>query len=161
MKRRFNPLPSLFHGFTQVFSLCFNEKNSEGFFAECGKLRNLATAYDVQSAAFSLLDVHEFEPQFEKKPMTLDQIWGDTGLSKYKTLDSNQYESRLNDMNKAELFNEAVRIGLTPIDNRQFLVARLLKEFNKHVGYHKQPEVPKKQEKILSESAIKILREGR
>jgi len=42
-------------------------KNSETFFSDCEKAKKLESAYDVQSASFACLDVHEFEPQFEKK----------------------------------------------------------------------------------------------
>ena len=35
------------------------------------------------------------------EPTTLDQIWGDSGLSKYRTLDASEYEIYLNNLIKA------------------------------------------------------------
>ena len=65
----------------------------------------------------------------EKKfvPTTLDQVFGDTGMDKYKTLDGDVYEKVLDNMSKSDLKNEAVRVGLLPIDNTQQLRARLVR----------------------------------
>ena len=46
------------------------------------------------------------------QPTSLDQIWGDTGISKFKTLDRDEYESQLNDMNKSDLQTHATKVGL-------------------------------------------------
>ena len=70
------------------------------------------------------------------KPTTLDQIWGDTGLTKYGHLDVEKYEKSLNEMTKADIQAEAHRIGIIPIDNREMLHKRLITEFNKIICFH-------------------------
>ena len=95
-----------------------------------------------------------------EKPVTLDQIWGDTGLSKYGTLDPEKYEEYLNELNKSDLQAHAVKIGLVPIDDRRNLVTRLKKEFNKHIAQYKVTEHPSKKVK-LSKQVKDILSEGR
>lgn len=63
---------------------------------------------------------------------SLDQLWGDDGMSKYKTLDLIEYTSNLAEMNKSDLQNHAAKLGLVPIDSREILVKRLIAEFKKH-----------------------------
>lgn len=94
------------------------------------------------------------------KPTTLDQIWGDTGNSKYGTLNEEEYESQLNEMNKSDLQTHATKIGLVPIDDRVRLTKRLLSEFRVHVASYKRPEFKQSNPKISKEVA-KILAEGR
>ena len=48
----------------------------------------------------------------EYQPKTLDQIWGDTGMSKYKTLEEDKYMDYLSDMNKSDLQNYAEEVGI-------------------------------------------------
>ena len=99
------------------------------------------------------------EKSFE--PTTLDQIWGDDGLSKYKTLDEEEYEKSLREMGKTDLQTHATQIGLIPVDNRETLMSRLVREFKRHVQKYRPPKVSKKKPKDVSSEALKILREGR
>lgn len=95
-----------------------------------------------------------------EKPVTLDQIWGDTGKNKYGTLLLEEYEQKLNDYNKSDLQSHAVKVGLVPIDNRENLVKRLKQEFVKYVSQFKaRPEVDNT--KGSSKKAKDILSEGR
>lgn len=81
------------------------------------------------------------------KPTTLDQLLGDDGNSKYNTLAEDKYLSKLNEMDKADLQRECIRVGLVPVDNRGTMVKRLQSQFNKHVNQYKVPadntETPK------------------
>ena len=91
------------------------------------------------------------------QPTSLDQIWGDTGISKFKTLDRDEYESQLNDMNKSDLQTHATKVGLVPIDDTKML-KKARKELDKHVSSYKTPKnMPKKTVK----DALKILGEGK
>ena len=90
---------------------------------------------------------------------TLEQIWGDDGTSKYKTLDENEYLENLNDLSRVDLQAHAVKIGLIPIDNAEQLKKRLLTEFKKHVSQYKLPKISAKSNKKLSREAMKILEE--
>jgi len=79
------------------------------------------------------------QPKFE--PRTLDQVWGDTGLGKYKTFDESIYRERLDNMAKTDLQAHATRVGLVPIDNRSTLTQRLMREFKKHVNSFKPTNI--------------------
>lgn len=94
-----------------------------------------------------------------EKPLTLNQVWGDDGKSKYGTLDAEKYSEYLNDLNKSDLQAHAVKIGLVPIDDRNSLVTRLKKEFNKHASQYSARVLPTK--KDISKAAKDILAEGR
>ena len=53
------------------------------------------------------------EPE-QLMPTTMDQVWGNTGISKYKTLDAAEYKKTIDDMARADLYNHAVSVGLVP-----------------------------------------------
>lgn len=95
---------------------------------------------------------------FEYK--TLDQVWGDDGLSKYKTLDEKQYASYLYELNKTDLQAHAAKLDLVPIDDREMLTKRLISEFKKHVSTYKIPKTEKSDPKI-DKKTKDILSEGR
>lgn len=85
----------------------------------------------------------KIEPKYDSKyvPSTLDQLWGDTGLAgNYDTLEESEYKTKLDEMNKSDLQAHAVRIGLIPVDNRETLVNRLMREFRVHVASYKVPK---------------------
>ncbi len=96
------------------------------------------------------------------QPTTLDQIWGDTGMWKYKTMDVDEYTDYLKNLDKSDLQAHATQMGLIPVDNRNTLSQRLIREFKKHVSAyttptHKDPTADGK----VSEEVRKILREGK
>ncbi len=107
--------------------------------------------------------------KIETKTLTrLDQIWGDDGLQKYKTLEKSEYEESLRNMNTAELRNHASKLGIMPVANRDRLLKRLVIEFAKHVSLFKaQPLTSAKQGSVrvagskqeVSAAAIKIMSE--
>jgi hypothetical protein len=98
------------------------------------------------------------EQKFE--PTTLDQVFGDDGTSKYKTLDLGVYEQVLDNMSKADLKNEAIRVGLLPIDNVEQLRTRLVREFTSHASSYKKP-VQLRDPQDISPEIRKILSEGK
>jgi len=102
---------------------------------------------------------HQTHGKVEKEKLTLDQVWGNTGTSKYGTLDLEDYDNYLNDLNKSDLQAHAIKIGLVPIDDRRTLVSRLKKEFKKHVALYSQAKTKKETE--VSKKAKDILSEGR
>lgn len=71
---------------------------------------------------------------------TLDQIWGDTGLSRYNTTNLEEYANFIHEMNKSDLQAHANKIGLVPIDNREMLTKRLLAEFKRFTSTFKVPK---------------------
>ncbi len=94
------------------------------------------------------------------KPTTLDQIWGDDGFSRYKTLNEDQYREFLSEMSKTDLRAHSHKVGVVPIDNRETLEKKLMAEFLKHINSYKVPNTKKIQADISSE-AINILKEGK
>ena len=97
------------------------------------------------------------------EPNSLDQVWGDTGETRYGHLSEEKYEEELNNMTKSELFAHASKHGIIPIDNRDQLEKRLLREFTRYVLEFKKPhheEDPIRMDNISLE-ARKILEEGK
>ena len=105
------------------------------------------------------------EPEFQ--PTTLDQIWGDTGNDKYGTLDEEEYQRELDEFSLTDLHAHAAEVGIIPIDSRDMLERRLVKEFNRHVNVYRKPNVgsstPTKEEEMnkIPKKVWDILREGR
>ena len=94
------------------------------------------------------------------QPTSLDQVWGDTGVSKFGTLDEEEYESSLSSMNKSDLQTHATKVGLVPIDDVNMLRKRLLREFNRHISSFRTPKQTQGVKK-MSAKAVKILKEGK
>ena len=108
-----------------------------------------------------LSELSQTHGKIEKiQPSSLDQIWGDTGISKYKTLDKGEYQTQIGDMNKSDLQTHATKVGLVPVDDSGVLRKRLLREFVKHVAAYRVPESSTKAAK-LDDEAMKILAEGK
>ena len=109
----------------------------------------------------NLSQTHGKAEDFE--PSTLDQVWGDTGETKYGHLDEGRYGEELAAMTKSDIFSHASKVGIIPIDNREQLEKRLLKEFNRYVLAYKRPhhqDDPIRMDNISPE-ARKILEEGK
>ena len=107
----------------------------------------------------NLSQTHGKEEKFE--PTTLSQIWGDDGLSTYGTLNENAYTIELDNMNMSDLQTHASTVGIIPIDNRQTLRERLLREFRKHVSAYKKPVHAAESPSRIDPEVMKILSEGR
>jgi hypothetical protein len=95
------------------------------------------------------------------QPTSLDQIWGDDGTSKYRTMDEHEYATQLADMSRTDLHAHASQIGLIPVENADQLKKRLVAEFKKHVAQYRMPAAQKKPPLKVSKEARKILEEGR
>ena len=106
-----------------------------------------------------LVQVHGKTETFE--PTTLDQIFGDTGLSRYGTTNVEEYEAQLKEMNKSDLQTHATKVGLVPIDDRERLTKRLIYEFKVHVAAYRKPLFKKDGPTKVSKEVAKILAEGR
>jgi hypothetical protein len=107
----------------------------------------------------SLSQTHGKEEKFQ--PTTLDQVWGDTGESKYGTLEEKEYKTRLDGMDRSDLFAHATEVGLVPMDNLASLKKRLLSEFHSHVSQYRMPVPTGDKPPKLSARIKKILSEGK
>ena len=111
----------------------------------------------------NIKDISQTHGKLEGKdtvPSTLDQIWGDTGESKYDTMDKDEYVKQLNELNGTDLQFHASTVGVIPVQNREMLQKRLVKEFERHVASYRRPASVNKKTK-LSKKAKDILAEGR
>ena len=98
----------------------------------------------------------------------LDDILGDTGTDKYGTLDEKEYLAQIQTMNKSDLQAHAVSCSLIPIDDREQLENRLIREFKIHAIQYTAPRpkvrnilasTPKQKAKL--KRALDIMSAGR
>lgn len=112
----------------------------------------------LQDAKIITGKVEKFEPT------TLEQLWsGDNGTYKYKTMDAAEYEASLKEMSKADLHEHAANLLVVPVDNKEMLFRKLMKEFNAHVNQYRKPaNLTTVGNNIkVSPEVLKILAEGR
>jgi hypothetical protein len=72
-------------------------------------------------------------------PTTLSQIWGDTGLNKYATLDENIYLKQIKGMNLSDLRQHSLKIGIVPAMSRERIEKQLIVKFKQHVSNYRKP----------------------
>jgi oligoribonuclease NrnB/cAMP/cGMP phosphodiesterase (DHH superfamily) len=104
---------------------------------------------------------HGMVEKEEYQPTTLNQIFGDDGGWKYKTLDTDEYKHYLTGMNRSDLQSHAIEIGIIPIDNRDQLTKRLVREFNRHTVAYKKPTKKSVDVTNVTQDVLDILAEGR
>ena len=119
---------------------------------------SLAQTANINKSKLDNLKQVDGDAAFEKT--TIDQILGDTGMSKYKTFDLENYKTSLADMNKSDLQTHAAKMGVMPIDDRRRLTDRLIREFQVHVASYQRPKQQVRQI-IPSKEALAIMAEGR
>ena len=94
------------------------------------------------------------------KPTTLDQIRGDDGTGKYSVREEEKYTASLKQMTRIDIQAHATKVGLIPIENREVLEQRLLREFRRHwAQYHRPTEIDNSAN--ISNEVKSILEEGR
>jgi hypothetical protein len=125
------------------------------------KSTKAATKKKVQLKEMNQTDGMGQEEGVRHKATTLNQVWGDDGVSEYRTMDLEVYEKLIHNMSKSDLKHEAIRVGLLPIDNVNQLVIRLVRQFNQHVASYRAPQDQRKEKITLSEESMKILGEGK
>lgn len=108
-------------------------------------------------------DLLQIDGKFTINNITsLEQILGDTGISKYGTLNYDEYKNKIDEMLIVDLQSEALRIGLIPNVEPKELKARLLREFQRHINQFRisESKLGKNISGEFSKEALKILREG-
>ena len=120
------------------------------------------TKAKARTKAKEMIQTHAMEEKESFQKTTLDQVWGDTGFSKYGTQDEQEYLSTIKGMNRSDLHSHAVKYGILPVDNRELLTTRLLREIKKYILSYKKPtNAEDKASKKTSKKASSILAEGR
>ena len=105
------------------------------------------------------MQTHAKEEKFEKT--TLDQIWGETGNTKYGTTDEATYLNKLNNMNTTDLQAHAHTHGLVPVQDRVRLLKLLMSEFRKYVSGFQRPPNDVNPPPNISDESARTLAEGR
>lgn len=93
-------------------------------------------------------------------PTTLDRLCGVTVEDKYSYKTIEEYDSALQDMDKADLMVHSIKVGVLPTDDRERTVKRLLAAFRSYQGENIPIQRVKPQRQI-SKEALKILAEGK
>ncbi len=114
-----------------------------------------------KKALDKMAQTHGMVEKEDYQPTTLNQIFGDDGGWKYKTLDTDEYKHYLTGMNRSDLQSHAIEIGIIPIDNREQLTKRLIREFNRHTVAYKKPVKKSVDATNVSQDVLDILAEGR
>lgn len=100
----------------------------------------------------------------EATPHSLAVLLGDTGLTKYGTLDEGEYRTRLEALSTSELHLEATREGFRPIHSRDLLIKSLVGKFLKYKNsYFGTDSISRSDanDKKIAQDLASILRTGR
>ena len=117
------------------------------------------TIASKKKALDEIEQIHGKEDKFE--PTSLDQIWGDTGMDKYGTFNEGEYKSYLDNLNKTDLQQHAVKLGLVPVRERDRLTVNLVTAFRQHTSHYQKPVENKQSDTVIDPEIAKILSEGR
>lgn len=113
-----------------------------------------------------LTELEQSHGKDESKPVptTLDQVWGDDGVSKYGTMDLATYTERVKTFTWSDLREHAAKEGLIPIGDRQELEAKLINKFKAHVSdftVEGTTSNTSQQQEGMTNEVRRILEEGR
>ena len=122
---------------------------------------NVKTQAKTRVKVTEMTQTHAMEEKESFEKTSLDQIWGDTGLGRYGTQDEEKYLGSIKGLNRSDLHSHAVKMGILPIDNRELLTTRLIREFKKYVLSYNKPKSKAAKGKEVSGKARSILAEGR
>lgn len=98
----------------------------------------------------------------QSEPSTLDQLFGLDAGNKFGTLDPKIYQAKLNGLNLGELQEEAKRVSLPPIDDKERLKRALFNEFRVYVSNYRVPKSPKPVDpKKVDPAVLEFMKEGK
>ena len=102
-------------------------------------------------------------PTPKTKARSMDAFFGDTGVTKFGTLDPVEFENKLKKLseNKADLAAYAAEHGFRLNDDAPALIKKLTEEFNKHVNAYKPITIVPKKSSDFSQSVKDFMAEGR
>lgn len=119
------------------------------------------TKVRTKAKVTEMTQTHAMEEKESFQKTSLDQVWGDTGLGRYGTKDEDKYLASIRGLNRSDLHSHAVKMGILPIDNREILASRLIREFKKYVLSYNKPKSTPIKGKQVSGKVRSILAEGR
>jgi hypothetical protein len=92
---------------------------------------------------------------------SLDMVWGFNEISRYGTINEEEYIVRLRDMTRSDLENHARGVGCMVLESSERLREALLKQFRAYVLSLKKPTSSKPTMTKISADTQRILNEGR
>lgn len=107
--------------------------------------------------------ITKYETTGEQKPIvSIYELIGGAAHP-YETLDEKEYEKKLNDMNLVDLQEHAIQLNIVPVDDRERLTDKLVREFMTTVSSYKASQAKDNGNKVEGDSkkALDILSRGR
>lgn len=95
------------------------------------------------------------------EPTLLEQVWGVDNLSRYGTLNEQEYQTRLEGMTRADLEAHARQVGVIIVEYSPRLRDKLIAEFRNYVALVQKPVTAVHPATRISDAAMKVLAEGR
>jgi hypothetical protein len=109
-----------------------------------------------------LENLKQVHAKVESRELTsLDQVWGFNELSRYGTIDEEEYSVRVRDMTRSDLENHARSVGCMVLENSERLREALLKQFRAYVLSLQKPSSGTPTTLKIPAQVQKILNEGR
>ena len=109
-----------------------------------------------------IIETHGKVEEEKFEPTLLEQVWGgDNSLSRYGTLNEEEYTKRVNEMTRADLESHARQMGVVIVENSPRLKEKLLGEFRSYLSLVRKPITHTYPKISLSDAAKKVLSEGR
>jgi hypothetical protein len=96
-----------------------------------------------------------------KMPTSLDEVWGYNYLSRYGTINEQEYESKLREFTRSDLENEARAQGSIIVEDSERIKKELMKLFRSYVLSLNKPSDVKTQPIKITPEIKRILNEGR
>lgn len=114
----------------------------------------------------NLIETHgqdESQPEVKSKyqPTLLEQVWGADNMSKYGTLEEEDYLSKLGNMTRSDLEAHARQMGVVIVEHTPRLREKLLSEFRGYASLVRKPAAPIVPNSKINDAAQKVLAEGR
>tara|TARA_Y100001938_G_scaffold104917_1_gene143205 strand:- start:1361 stop:1765 length:405 start_codon:yes stop_codon:yes gene_type:complete len=128
--------------------------------------KNSKSSKTAKSSKNKLQNLEQSHGKDESKPvpMTLNQIWGDDGLSEYGTLDLESYTQRIKTYTWSDLREEAAKRDIVPIGDRTQIEAKLINKFKNYKStftVEGTTSDTSQEQEGLTDEIKNILREGR
>ena len=108
-----------------------------------------------------IIETHGKVENEKFQPTLLEQVWGQTDMSRYGTLSETEYNQKLENMTRADLEAHARQMGVVIVEHSPRLKDKLLAEFRTYVSLIRKPVEAAKGPTKLNDAALRVLAEGR
>lgn len=108
-----------------------------------------------------IIETHGKVEDEKFQPTLLEQVWGQTDMSRYGTLSEAEYNQKLENMTRADLEAHARQMGVVVVEHSPRLKEKLLSEFRGYVALVRKPAEAARPTTKISDAAMRVLAEGR